>query len=123
MNLKINVKNEVEITKILDSIELRCSERKMNYFRILMNIENIESRLMELKVNKKDQVGMIFRFTDHCKRFPNRYKGIPAATWIIITRFKSGWFVTDMERHSCNCHPSYNMQFLNEERYQRLFKF
>ena len=99
--MKINIKNEDKISKAINAAEgSRVSVRQADYASVCESVSRIERRLAGL-LAKKDWTGLVFVCDPNAQTFPNTYKGIPESTQYDLTRFASGWFLTDICRDRC----------------------
>lgn len=120
---KLNLTNEGKITEILDEVQKRAQTRTLNYADITDLIEEIENRLKNLKVPKKDWQGMKYHVNPHNSTFPASYNGTPEGTIFTLIRGSSNWFISDIARSYCNRGENQRINFVNESEYQKHFKF
>ena len=94
--MKINIKNTEKLAAAIESVELRCSARKISVKDIQSEVVRIEKKLTNI-LAKKDWTGIKFYIDIHAHAFRG-YKGIPVSTKFTLERFSSGWFVTEVYR-------------------------
>lgn len=111
--MKINVKNQEKIQRVLDDIQLRAQVRTLTAGEILHVAQQAEERLsnvglsLEMKRNARLTFGK-------CGSFPSSYKYLAVGTVGVIERFASGWFVVDLRRDGCEGHNYF--QFTPEQK-------
>lgn len=118
--MKINCNNEEKLKVELAKVEARAKIRKCNIYSFNDYLMQIESRIRELKILRKNLVGMKFKICTEAQDFPNAYKFIPMATIVTVEWFKSGWFVTDIQRKPCMRNK---YEFVNEKDFRQYFNF
>lgn len=119
--MKINIKNKPKIAAALNELQAQCKVRLMDTIDVDNFVNNVEKRLKELRVKKKDTVGAQLMLINGKGSFSSNYWGHPMSTWITIERFKSGWFLIAAFRSYANCDK--RIDFLNVDKYQPLFRF
>ena len=97
--MKINVKNEKQITEALDKVNAKV--RNASYQSVVAIVFQIEKKLEEKGLPKNLWSGLAFLCDFNAQKFPNAYKWSPDSTQFILTRFPSGWFVPRVTRTYC----------------------
>lgn len=100
--MKINTTNTEKLNAAIQQVEgPRVSARTIDADDIRNLIETtIEKRLSSMLL-KKDWKGLRFYCDPHAQSFPGSFKGIPQSTQFTLERGARGWFVTGIERASC----------------------
>jgi len=108
--MKINIKNETKLKAAIDKVESRARARCISVAKIQSSISSIEKTLGGM-LHKKDWTGVIFHVDPNAQSFPSSYNGIPESTQVIVERFPSGWFITEIHRSTCRgteIHPNFH---------------
>lgn len=98
--MKINVKNEKQITDELNKVNAKV--RNASYQSVIAIVFQIEKKLEEKGLPKKYWNGLGFWGDINAQKFPNAYKWSPDSTQFRIERFASGWFITRVGRMHCS---------------------
>lgn len=120
MDKPIKYSDQKQLETILNQVQAKVRERKTTYTDIQRAVTAIETRLDNLKVLKKDRIGMKFQINPNAQTFPNAYKGIPEATNVSLELTSTGWKVYSIERTRCG---TKTIIFLNEAEYTQFFTF
>ena len=94
--MKINIEKKVEIKSAIDTAEGKSTTRCLDPDYIPGFIEAAEKKLKALAIPQKAWVGC--RVEIRPEAVPNSYKYSANGTYATITRFPSGWFLTDVRR-------------------------
>ena len=97
--IKINVKNQEKVEKLLDDVQKKSRTRTISYQDILDAVEDIEKKFN--MCSKKSKIGLKVFFNKHMQKFPNAYKYTPRGTEVILEYFSSGFFITKISREFC----------------------
>jgi hypothetical protein len=96
--MRINTNNHPKIDEALQQAEGRARTRKMDATDIQGFIEEAEERLAQF-LNKGDWNGVRIRVSvGFGGKVPSSYKGTPEATFAIIERGSTAWFMVDAGR-------------------------
>ena len=96
--MKINIHKTEDILDRLHSVEINCRARTFDVNR-LVDINTAEAVLRNLKIPQKYWQGCAIIF--HPPAVPNSYNYTADGTQVIVEKFPSGWFVTDISRVRC----------------------
>jgi hypothetical protein len=116
--MKINVNNEERVNDALESVNQRV--RNAYAYHVKNMVEQIERDLLAKKLSKKDWTWLRFSCNPNAQTFPNAYKGTPEATYFVIERFQSGWFLVDVKRDVCKGTPIRMVSQLTEDQKQAI---
>jgi hypothetical protein len=96
--MKINVSNKEKINTAIKGFEGNLvSVRTLDADMVESMVERIEEKLSCLLL-KKDWINLRFKVDYHAQSFPGSYNGTPESTQFTLERFRSGWFVVDINR-------------------------
>jgi len=92
--IKITLANAQKIEEALRKINLRSTAHTyVNFSQIEALVEDVESRLTNLLIAKKNFVGAVFDATSGAA-VANAYKYSRDSTCVTLTRKGSGWYLT-----------------------------
>ena len=120
MKIKIIESNKEKIDIEINKIEKNCKVRCSSFDILSIICKDVEKRLNELNVDKKNKVDMEFVICTAAQKFPGAYRGVPHATIFTVKYFKSGVFVTQIYRGICN---SRQIIMRNEDKFKQFYRF
>ena len=120
MKMKANIKNKTKIAA-LEHLQVNCREPLMEVNEVNELIADVDKRLKDFQVKKKDTVGARLTLINGQGSFSRNYWGQLLSTLITIEGFKSGSFWVDAFRNNANCEQ--RIGFLNVEMHQPFFRF
>lgn len=101
--MKININNNEKITAAIKKAEgTRASVRLMKHSDITLSLPEIENRLFDLLGHKKKWIGARVTIQENFGKKPGAYRGTIEATFAVIERYPSGWFMINCGRDACD---------------------
>lgn len=120
MDKPIKLTSQEQVEEQIQKVQAKARERKITYTDIQRAVTAIETRLDDLKVFKKDRIGMRFYIDPNAQTFPNAYNGIPESTNVSLEITATGWKINSIERTRCTAK---RILFENEADYTQFFTF
>lgn len=118
--MKIGIARKEKITAEIDRVQVKAKVRTIDVSCIDTLVKQLESRLYDLKIAKKNWRGMKFVLDFHAKKFANAYKWTPYSTIVHIERGNSNWNITNICRSPVHQHK---ITFINQSDFTKFFKF
>jgi hypothetical protein len=95
--LKININNSEKISEALAKAQARATARTIDNDFVLRAVAQAEMRLRKI-LAKKDWQGLQLSVTCAPGKMASSYRGIPMATYAVVQRGASGWFLVQVAR-------------------------
>lgn len=114
--MKINVRDKEKVDNVLGKVNERV--RNATHDDVMNLVTRIEKYLERKGLLKKYWTGLKFRCNPNPERFPTAYRGIPMATYFIVERYPSGWFIVGVERRECKTDCMTLVSGLSDEQQQ-----
>ena len=102
--MKINLaKKEYQVVDTLNAIQKGCTARTLEIEYIKAEMKVVSVQLKSLMGHENNWRGVKVTITSNFGKKPASYNGIPDATFIVIERGPSCWFVTSCTRKMARC--------------------